>query len=111
MKLTSRVVAAEIAVIMSEFGFQKDSDAPGLWWHRLTDGGTPQAVRTVIWGLPSKPNPHLLVEFIPAATNDRLAERNRRLAAGDESVMDVQKVSLVDDWADRFRMTLMGRLP
>lgn len=90
-----------LAALMDDMGFEPDTGAPGLYWHRRS-GERLQIMRTVVWGLGSKPEPHLGVEVIADVTEELLDARDEAMRAGQMSTgrwtMDLTQISLNQDW-------------
>lgn len=93
-KLTNQQVRRGLADLMDDHGF---GGGP-LWWNRYGPNDEEQAVRTVVWGLGKKPNPHLMVEVIADNARAELARRATMTEQELSEVMHVHYIPLTQSW-------------
>ncbi len=109
---TSRTVEDLLGRLMRDHEFST-TPPNTVWWHRARPGGHLQAVRVVIWGLGTKPNPHLGGEVVRDLTPQWAAERRREVESGRPSEMRLWEISLDQPWAsvrDEFERTVLPML-
>lgn len=92
--MSMREIRQRLASLMDKHGFE---DGP-LWWTRVGPNGERQALRTVLWGLQSKPNPHLGVEVVPEATEEWMQRRNAATEEDLLATMVLHRIPLTQSW-------------
>ena len=109
---TSRAIGPLVKAMMTDHGFAT-VPPDKCWWYRRRPDGSAQAVRLVIWGLGSKPNPKIGGELVLDVTPERVAARQAELATGSSLDMDLWSVSLSQAWSAvraEFEQTVLPRL-
>lgn len=111
---TSRSIRRLLRTLLESHGFDLATDNE-CWWYRA-QGEHAQALRVVVWGLGSKPAPHLFVEVVAHYSEAWLDERaslKRRAGHDPREQMVAQKISLTQPWSqvvDQFEAEVLPLL-